>query len=211
MRSKVRATVLVRPSTLRCRPTVSRLSRHHRSAQRACVSRSGHWWHGCDFSSWRSRSTRSDSAAVTSRARRRGESSNPWGTAIRSEVARSRRDLGDLGLKCGGTLTCVSASTGSGTSTRVSRRNCLSSVTTAGPVGVPLPPRAGCTTTAHPARRPAGMRMTSPIRSASSDTAASARRDAERALTPSFSASASERRSAAYSRKSPRWQCIASA
>ena len=53
--------------------------------------------------------------------------------------------------------------------------------------------------------------MTSPIRSVSIETAAAARRDADRALAPSFSASARARRSEAYSRKSPRWQCMASA
>ena len=59
-------------------------------------------------------------------------------------------------------------------------------------------------TTASPARRPAGMVMMSPTRSASSETAASALRAADRALAPSFSSWEIWWRIAAYSRKSPR-------
>ena len=62
------------------------------------------------------------------------------GTLIRTVVARSRRDLGLLALKLA-ELTCVTGSTGVGTSTSVSRRTCLSSVSTVGEAASPLPPR----------------------------------------------------------------------
>ena len=71
-----------------------------------------------------------------------------WGTAIRSDVARSRRDFGLLALKFFGSLTVVIGSTGVGTSTNVSRRSCRSSVTTAGDGVSPRPPLLAWTTTA---------------------------------------------------------------
>ena len=49
-RSKILAIAPVRPRIWRMRSSVCRLSRHQRSAQRACDSRSGQAWHGC----WRS-------------------------------------------------------------------------------------------------------------------------------------------------------------
>ncbi len=83
----------------------------------------------------RSSAMRPSSPSAASRACFLGGGS--WGTAMRRLVARSLRDLGLLALKCGGTFTRVSASTGTGTSTSVSRRICLSSVSTVGDAGSP--------------------------------------------------------------------------
>ena len=122
-------------------------------------------------------------------------------------AARSRRLCGLRALKDFGIRRCSIASTGDGKSSTESRRTWRSAVRTVGRGSV-SPEIPGSRTTASPALRPAGTRITSPTLSTSRAWVALARRWAAPVRASSASRSLSARRSAAYSSKSPRWQVI---
>ena len=93
MRSNVRPSEPVRPSMRRRRPSFSRASRLYRSPQRACSSRSWHWWHGWARSARRRRSTSVSPSGVCSSASRRRE---PRGAVGQVERADARREVAPL-------------------------------------------------------------------------------------------------------------------
>ena len=133
-RSNCRAIVLVRCSMRRRSVRASRSSLNQRSAHREWSSRSGQPWQGCARSWVRSSSIRRSPpwcGPWSPRPLRRlpGAAGSGCGSA-RSVEARSRRDCGLRPLKLRGTFTRVIEPTGVGKSTRLSRRACLSAVST---------------------------------------------------------------------------------
>ena len=108
-------------------------------------------------------------------------------------------------MKCFGTRIRVSTSAGVVKSPGVTRPAQRSWVSTSGR-GSPNPPVAGSSTTARPARRPDGTRITSPTRSRSSEATAAALRWVWPCRAMARSRSAIATRSAKYSSKSPWWQ-----
>jgi hypothetical protein len=127
--------------------------------------------------------------------------------ALRTDEARSRRDLGTFALNDFGILIRVIGESGPSTSWTPIRRSWLSKVMTAGRGSREW--WSELSTTARPGARPLGTSTTSP---GSSRLRESSVRDflaRELLLEALFSASERARRSRAYSVKSPRWQVIA--
>ena len=192
-------------------PSVSRSSRACRSAQRACSSRSAQPWHGC----WRSSRAQLRELVVVGGRALPGAAPRP---PARSQVercaastARSRRACGERWLKCLGTRTRASASTGVGKSPADEP---------AGPPVLGQHQRAGLAEAGVHARvehhrqpGPAARRHPDHVAGPQPLQRRQRRRPALRGALPGqrrLPVGDAPPRSAKYSSKSPRWQVIAS-
>ena len=204
--------VLVRPSTRRSRPSVSR-SQPPATARPSGRGPRGRRSRGTGAP--RSRRRSSGQLGVVAGRRRAGPAAAAAPASAPASALRSGARPGRAATAGCAALNVLrhpapgsSGSTGVGKSTSDSRRTWRSAVSTVGRGPVRAAGQPGSRTTAQPARRPAGTRMTSPRRSRSSEAErASPRRSRERrpgqlGLAVARSAGAAP----AYSAKSPRWQ-----